>query len=139
MPDGIKPGTIMLIGGGAVMFIASLLDWIDLGGSRASKTDIIGIVWLFTLIIGLGIAVLVALTTFANVEIPDNILGFTRNQLYVALSFAAFLIFFGNQFGEERAIGVTLGWIAAAVAVAGGIMEMQGEGGGGSGGAPTQF
>ena len=31
MQDGIKPGTIMLIAGGAVMFIASLLDWADFG------------------------------------------------------------------------------------------------------------
>ena len=133
MPDGIKPSTIMLIAGGAVVFLASILDWTEFG----SKTDVFGIQWLFTLIIGGGIAVLVALAAFGNVSLPDKILGFTTNQLYLALSFAAFLILFGAQFGEFREVGVLLGWIGAAVMCAGAFMEMQGESGGSA--PPTQF
>lgn len=136
MDSAIKPSTIMLIAGGAVVFISSILDWVETGPGFG-KTDFFGILWLFTLVIGGGIAALVALTTFANISLPDNVLTYTWPQLYTALAFAAFLIFFGLQFGEEREVGVLLGWIGAAVTVAGGVMEMQGESGGAS--PPTQF
>lgn len=135
MPDGIKPSTIMLIAGGAVVFLASILDWVEFGGS---KTEWFGIQWLFTLLIGGGIALGVALTTFANVSLPDNLLGFSRSQLHLSLSFSAFLILFGLQFGEGREVGILLGWIGAAVMCAGAFMEMQSESSGGST-PPTQF
>lgn len=134
MENGIKPGTIMLIAGGAVVFLASLLDWTEFN----SKTEVFGIQWLFTLIIGGGIAVLVALASFTNVTIPEKVFGFDLNQLFLTMSFAAFLIFFGAQFGEFREVGVLLGWIGAAVMCAGAFMEMQSETTGGPA-PPTQF
>lgn len=138
MQDGVKPGVIMLIGGGAVVFIASLLDWID--APFGSKTEWFGITWLFTLLIGGGIAVAVGLSAFTNVTLPESILGFTLNQLWVSLSFSAFLILFGLFIGgEERGIGLLLGFLGAGVMVTGGFMEMQSEASGGGGAAPTQF
>ena len=147
MQDGIKPGVIMMIAGGAVMFISTLLDWSEFGfGSNDAvngwNTDVFGLGGIFVALIGLVLAIGVAVTTFANVELPDNILGFSRNQIYVSLALSAFLISFGLQFTEFSETGVLLAWIAAAVALAGGIMEVQAEGGssgGGGGGAPTQF
>ena len=134
MENQIKPSTIMLIAGGVLLFIASLLDWVEFG----SKTEVFGITWIFTLVIGGGIALLVVLTTFANVSLPDNILGLSMTQVYLMLSFAAFLMTFGLQIGGEfREIGVLLGWIASAVMVAGAFMEEQGAGGGSA--PPTQF
>lgn len=130
--DTVKPATIMLIGGGALLFIASILDWTEF----SSKTDVFGIQWIFTLIIGGGVAVLVVLSNFANVDLPDNVLGLSMNQIYLMLSFAAFLMMFGLQFGEFREIGVLLGWVAAAVMTAGAVMEEQGSG---SSAPPTQF
>ncbi len=130
--DSIKPATIMLIGGGVLLFIASLLDWVEF----FDKTDLFGIQWLFTLIIGGGVAVLVVLTNFANVSLPDKLLGLSMNQIYLMLGFASFLMMFGLQFGEGREVGVLLGWIGAAVMTAGAFMEEQGSS---SGAAPTQF
>ena len=130
--DTVKPATIMLIGGGALLFIASILDWTEF----SSKTDVFGIQWIFTLIIGGGVAVLVVLSNFANVDLPDNVLGLSMNQIYLMLSFAAFLMMFGLQFGAFREIGVLLGWIAAAVMTAGAVMEEQGSS---SSAPPTQF
>ena len=130
--DTIKPATIMLIGGGVLLFIASLLDWVEF----FDKTDLFGIQWLFTLIIGGGVAVLVVLSNFANVDLPDKVLGLSMNQVYLMLGFAAFLMMFGLQFGEGREVGVLLGWIGAAVMTAGAVMEDQSSG---SSAPPTQF
>lgn len=131
MENAIKPATIMMIGGGALLFIASLLDWVEI----FDKTDLFGIQWLFTLVIGGGVAILVILANFANVSLPDKLLGLRMNQIYLMLSFAAFLMMFGLQFGEAREIGVLLGWIGAAVMTAGAVMEEQGVGSS----PPTQF
>ncbi len=109
----------MLMAGGAVLAIASILDWVEF----FDKTDIFGFQWVFTLLIGAGVAIAVAISTFGNVELPRNILGFTLNQVFLALGFSAFLITFGAQFGEGREIGVLLGWIGAGVLTAGAFME----------------
>lgn len=139
MDNGIKPATLMLIGGGAVMFIATLLDWRERGGFSVSgwDTDAWGLMGVFVAIIGIVIAVGVAVTTFADVSLPDDILGFSRTQLYVSLAEAAFLINFGQQFASDWGIGILLGWLAAGVAVAGGIIELRSDSGGSA--PPTQF
>jgi xanthine/uracil permease len=121
MNNKIRPGAIMIMAGGAFLAIASLLDWTEFG----DKTEIFGFQWVFTLLIGAGAAIAVAVTTFGSVELPSNVLGFTINQLITALGVAAFLILFGSQFGEAREIGVLIGWISAGVLTAGGIMESQ--------------
>jgi hypothetical protein len=117
----------MLIAGGAVLFISSLLNWRDsrLTSSSGLATDYTGLQGLWVLLIGAGIAVLVALQTFANVNLPARVIGFTWNQLYMVFGLAAFLITFGLQFADRVAFGVTLGWIAAAVVVAGAFLELQ--------------
>lgn len=132
MGNQLKPSTIMMIGGGAVLFIASFLDWRDFGGI-GSNTDFIGLQWLFTLLIGAGVAALVALSAFANVKLPEQILGFSLTQLYAALGLAAFLITFGQQFAEQPGAGIILGWIGAGVLTGGAVWELVQ---GGSGSAP---
>src|SRR5688572_21884716 len=124
----------MMIAGGALLFIASFLDWKDV--EVWSNGDLVGLQWLFTLVIGAGIAVLAALMAFANVNLPSRVLGFSWLQLFAALGFAAFLITFGQQFAEEPGIGVLLGWIGAGVATAGAIWELMSEGAGARHGAP---
>jgi hypothetical protein len=115
----------MLIAGGAVLLIASILKWRDTVSSEGGlSTDLTGLQGIFCLLIGGGIAVLVALQTFGNVNLPARVLGFSWNQLYLMFGLAAFLITFGLQFAEFTAFGITLGWIAAAVIVAGAFMEL---------------
>lgn len=129
MGNQLKPSTIMMIGGGAVLFIASFLDWRDT--PFGSNTDFIGLQWLFTLLIGAGVAALVALSAFAKVKLPEQVLGFTLTQLYAALGLAAFLITFGQQFAEQPGVGIILGWIAAGVLTGGAVWELL-QGGNGS-------
>lgn len=138
MDNGIKPSTIMMIGGGVLLFIASFLDWVSFGpvGFNGWETDGFGLHGIFVAIIGAAVAIGVALTTFGNVSLPTNVLGFSLNQVYLVVSFAAFLIMFGNQFRSDTDIGVLLGWIAAAVMTAGAFMEEQSPAGSSP---PTQF
>jgi len=146
MKQDIKPSTIMLIAGGAVLFISTFLAWFSVGsGSFSSSasgwsTESYGLTGIFVAIIGLAVAVGAALTTFTDVEIPSDILGFTREQVYCMLGLAAFLITFGLQFGSATGIGILLGWIASAVVVAGAYIEMQAAGAGAAPAAPpSQF
>jgi hypothetical protein len=121
----------MLIAGGAVLLIASFLKWRDLFGSDSEgglSTDFTGLQGIFCLLIGGAIAVLAALQTFGNVNLPARVLGFTWNQIYLMFGLAAFLMTFALQFAESTAFGITLAWIASAVIVAGAFMELQHEG-----------
>jgi hypothetical protein len=130
----------MLIAGGAVLFISALLDWRDTSVSSSGLgTDWTGLQGLWCLLIGGAIAVLVALQTFANLNLPARVLGFTWNQLYLMFGVAAFLITFGLQFADRVEIGVTLGWIAAAVIVVGAFLEIQQGARETAGSRPTAF
>jgi hypothetical protein len=132
-----SPSRIMLIAGGAVLLISTFLEWtegVDLGefgssdGFSGIDTDAFGLLGIWCLLIGGAVAVLTALTTFGNINLPARVLGFTWTQLYLMFGLAAFLITFGLQFIDGTAFGVTLGWIASAVIVAGAFMELQSEG-----------
>ena len=122
-----------------MLFISSFLPWVKVGSFSESglSTDFApGLLGIWCLLIGGAIAVLVALSTFGNVNLPDRVLGFSWNQIFLMLGFAAFLITFGEQFRENAGIGILLGWIASAVIVAGAFMELQGESKSSGGGMP---
>lgn len=139
MDNNVKPSTIMLIAGGVVLFIATLLDWQSSGsvGFNGWETDFYGLHGIIVALIAADVAVTAALRQFTDVNLPDQILGFSVNQLNLVLGFAAFLITFGNIVLESVAIGIHLGWIASAVIVAAAIMDMRE--GDTADAAPTQF
>lgn len=142
MKQDIKPSTIMLFAGGAVLFISTFLDWISAGPFSASgwSTDAYGLTGIFVAIIGLAVAGGTAATTFANVSLPDEFLGFTRDQVYCVLGLSAFLITFGLQFGNSSGIGVLIGWLASGAVIAGAFIDMQASGSGSAPAAPpSQF
>ncbi len=138
MDNGIKPSTIMLIAGGGVLLISSFLDWFSVAsfGTNGWEVDAFGLHGIMVALIGVIVGLGAALTAFGGVSLPDSMLGFSRNQIFLILSFAAFLITFGQQFANGSAFGVTLGWIAAAVMTAGACMDEQGSR---SAAPPTQF
>ncbi len=141
MNNQLKPGTIMLIAGGVVLAISTFLDWRGFGdfGSNGWETDAFGLQGIFVFLIGVAIAGAVAAKSFAGMHLPPKVLGFTLNQLFLALGLAAFLITFGLQIGDGSKFGVTLGWIAAAVVIAGAFMESQGDSAAPSNRPPTTF
>ena len=119
--NNIKPGAIALLGGGILLFISTFLDWRT--GLSGISTDATGLQGLFCLIIGGGVVALVGLTTFGNASLPDHVLGFTWNQVYMGLGLAAFLISFSLQFGDATEFGLVLAWIGAAAIVVGAVLE----------------
>ena len=142
MNQDIKPSSIMMMGGGAVLLISTFLHWFSSGSRGVSgwNTDAAGLSGILVALIGVMVAGGVASTQFANVSLPERILGFTQSQVYCILGFSAFLITFGRQFETFSGIGILLGWISSAVIVAGAYMEMQASGAGSTPPAPpSQF
>jgi hypothetical protein len=139
----IKPSTIMLIAGGAVLLLSTFLDWVSFGsgdfsvGSNGWETDGFGLQGIFVAVIGLAIGGGVAASQFGSVKKPDKILGFDHNQLHLALGLSAFLITFGLQLRDGAAIGILLGWVSAAVIMAAAIMDMRAADGDAA--PPSQF
>ena len=127
MPDNVKPTTIMLIAGGAVLFISTLLDWRSAGSFGVSgwETDNWGLLGIVVALIGIDIAVGAILTQFTEVKLPEKILTLNHDQLHLALGFSAFLITFGQLTGNNLGIGIHLGWISAAVIVAAAVIDMR--------------
>lgn len=123
-----KPGPLMLMGGGLLAAIGTFLDWRDILGFSSSgvSTDSAGLQGIFVLLIGLALAAYGAILQFApQVDLPDEVLGFTNDQVALTLGFAAFLIAFGFQFADFTGPGVFLSWIGAAVAVVGAVLNLR--------------
>ncbi len=140
MNNQLKPGTIMLLAGGAVLAVSTFLDWAGVGdfGFNGWEIDAFGFQGIFVFLIGVAVAGSVAAKTFGGMKLPARIVGLSHNQLYMALGLAGFLITFGLQFAQNSKFGLTLGWIASAVVVAGAFMESQSEATAGSK-PPTTF
>ena len=127
MEQQLKPGPIVMLAGGVVMIIASFLDWSEEfffgGGSAGLSTDRFGLLGIFTLVIGIATAVNGGLEAFApQVKRPDGALSMSRDQIAVALGFAAFFWSFGLLFAEATKIGLILAAIGAAAVAVGGVL-----------------
>jgi hypothetical protein len=136
----IKPSTIMLIVGGAVLLLSTFLDWVSVGsfGVSAWNSDGFGLFGIYTAVIGLAIAGGVAATQFGNVSLPDRILGFSHDQIHAILSGAAVLISFGFITRGNIGIGLILALLASATMLAASIMDLR-AGDSSAAAPPTQF
>lgn len=143
----MKPSTIMLIAGGAVLLISTLLDWVSVDGgeffgdfgANAWDTDFFGLLGIVCALIGLAVAGAVAATQFGNVSMPDRLLGFTHDQVHLVLSGFALIITLGFIFRGDVGIGLLLAVIASGVMVAASIMDTRAGDAGAAAAPPTQF
>ena len=135
--DNLKPTQIMLMVGGAVLLLSTFLAWRDFGGASWSgwETGAVGLQGIFIALIGLAIGGGVAAQTFANVTLPDRVLGLNHDQLHLSLGVTAFVVTFSQQFADNVGIGILLGWLASAVIIAAAVMDMKAE----PASPPTQF
>lgn len=135
--DNLKTTQIMAMIGGAVLLLSTFLDWVSVGdfGENGWDTSLWGLQGIFVALIGLAIGGGVAAQAFGGVTLPDRIMGLDHDGLHLLLGFAAFLITFGRQFGDNPGIGILLGWISAAVIIASAVMDMRAE----PSAPPTQF
>ena len=117
----MKPGPLLMLGGGVAMFLGAILDW--RGGQSGINFDSMGLFGLLTLVIGAAVAGVAIVRAFApQVSLPENIMGFSLTQCSVAASLTVFLWTFGTISAEFVDFGLHLAWIGGAAAVAGGVM-----------------
>ena len=134
--NDLKPGPILMLGGGVLLLLSSFLDW--WGPFSGFETDYFGLLGIFTLLIGIAAAGIGGATAFApQINLPSNILGFTIAQFVGALAFSAFIWLFGFQFGQNSEFGLALGWIGAVVTIAGAVVTDMQANPSGSGSATT--
>jgi hypothetical protein len=142
----LSPGNIVIVVSGAVMLIASFLAFYKFnvpagfpGDTSFNAWD--SDLWLFgvaTVVVLLGVvmALQVVLTNFANVSLPDRVLGLSWDQIHVALGFQATIMMLAflvrDKLGLDFGIGFWLMLIAAIALLVGAIMRTRE-------GAPTAY
>lgn len=81
-------------------------------------------------LLALAVAGLVAAIAFANLKLPENLLGFSVPQLLVGLSAAAFLILFGflitGNEGASWGMGFWLMFLGSIALLAGTVLQLLG-------------
>jgi hypothetical protein len=86
------PGEIIIMAAGAVMLIFSFFDFA--GSTSAWGSGLFPVATLIA-IYGIVMAVQVAVTTFAKVDLPDRVAGFTWEQVHLVLGVFALLMALG--------------------------------------------
>lgn len=121
--DTSQPGPLIMLAGGAVMIVASFLNWFP--DTIGLSTDFSGLLGIIVLLTGIAVVAVTAIGLFApDTKLPDDIAGLLDlDQLLLVLAFSAFLWLFAFQFTDGTEIGITLGWIGAGVASAGGVVS----------------
>lgn len=137
--DNIKPSTWLLMGGGIVLLLSTFLDWVSVGpfGANAWDTEFFGLLGIYCAIIGLIIGGGIALRQFGNVNMPDQIMGFTHEQIHLIGAEFALLITIGLLVRGDVGIGLWLGLLGSAAMMAGAVMDLKGTGT--ETAAPSQF
>lgn len=143
----LSPGNIVILVAGAVMLIASFLAFftietigdvdfdiesgeIDFDGggeeSFSAWSDNGGFpITTLPALIGTGMAVVVALTAFAKVKLPERVLGFTWNQLHLLLGAqaAVMMLAFLVTDSPDKGIGFWLMLLASIGLVVGAVLR----------------
>ena len=107
--------------------IGTFLDWAGaFGGSvNGLDTDLNGLFGFIALLIGIGLAVVGGIKAFSpSTSLPDNIAGFTLDQISFTEALAVFIFAFSLVFESGTKIGLHLTWIGAAVAIAGSVLSL---------------
>lgn len=127
--DTSNPGPLLLLGGGVLAALGSILDWRDFGfgsGTSGLSLDNMGLFGIIVLLVGVAMAAVGGIRAFApQTSLPDAVAGFTLNQILFILGVTVFLWSFALIAADGTAIGVHLTWIGAAAAVAGTILSMR--------------
>ena len=119
---------IVMMAGGVVCLLFSFLAFYKFGSvSRSAWGSGLFPIATYVALFGLIVGGSVALMKFANVSLPDPILGFSWKQIRLALSLFAGLLMLGylivDKGGLDFGIGFWLMLLGAIALVAGAVME----------------
>jgi hypothetical protein len=115
------PGEITIMAAGAVMFIFSFLHFA--GNTSAWGSHLFPIATLLPLY-GLVMALQIALTKFASVSLPESVIGFTWEQIHLALGAMAALMAIGwllTDYGDKQ-IGMWIEILGGIALVVGAVL-----------------
>jgi hypothetical protein len=115
------PGEIVIMAAGAVMLIASFLDFS--GDTSAWGSGAFPVATLIV-IYGIIMATQVALARFANANLSDRVAGFTWEQVHLLLAVFAFLMALGWLISgiSDKGVGLWLLFLGSIALVAGAVM-----------------
>lgn len=134
MDGQFTPTRVLMLLGGVGLIISSFLDWRETAEPYVVEGSIVplgtsgwelGMLGLWQTIIG-AVFVLVAIAGMAGMadKLPTDMFGFNLSSALVMLAVAPLLWNFALQFDQVYGgLGVFLGWIAAAIAIAGTIID----------------
>ena len=136
--NNLRPGQIAVLVGGVLIFISTFIDWFGSGrfGANAYDGDIFGFTGILLLLLALDLAVVTAIRAFApQVNLPEEILGFSTNELALMLGFAAFCWGLSISVIDGSKSGAVLCLFGGLVALVGAFLEINAEGAPASGDA----
>jgi hypothetical protein len=115
------PGEITIMVAGAVMLIASFLDF---ALERSAWDEFNFPIATLIVLYGIVMALQVALAKFANVNLPDRVAGFTWEQVHLLLSVFALLMSIGWIISgiDKKGIGLWLLFLGSIGLVVGAVM-----------------
>lgn len=114
------PGEWLILGGGVVGLVGSFLDFQgDVSSWGTSAFPIATLIPIYLVVM----AVQIALTKFANVDLPERVMGFTWEQIHLELGFfASLMAVFWLVAAEDAQIGLFLLILSSIAALAGAFM-----------------
>lgn len=126
----LSTSDIIILAAGAVMLIASFLAFYEFGpvSESAWGSGIWPLGW-FPMLFGVAMAAHIALTKFANVNLPEKVLDFTWDQIHVVLSIGAVGLMIGflirEDGGFDKGIGYWLLFLGSIALVIGAVLRVQ--------------
>jgi len=123
----VTPAQIIILASGAVMLLCVFLPWFGGGGDDFNAFgDVVFPFGVIACLAGIAAAVVIALTAFANTNLPEKVWQFTRNQIHFILGFLAATITLGfflvDAGGADKKIGLYLALLASAGLIVGAVM-----------------
>ena len=123
--DTSNPAPLLLLGGGVLMIIGSLLDW----GPRTSglNLDIFGLLGIITLLTGAFLGFLGANKAFnLGVGLPDNVAGFSLDQIAFADALVMLMATLGAMTADfDAKTGLVLAVLGSALAFGGAVFNLR--------------
>lgn len=124
----LRPGQITALVGGVLILISTFLDWFGFFGFgvNAYNGDVFGFTGIILLLLSLDIIVTTAIRAFApQVNLPQQILGFSLDELTLAAGFAAFIWGLSISTTDGSQSGTLLCALGGLAVVVGAFLEIR--------------
>mgnify|MGYP001812660189 CR=1 FL=1 len=124
----LRPGQITALVGGVLILISTFLDWFGIGpfGVNAYDGDFFGFTGILLLLLSLDIIATTAIRAFApQVNLPQQILGFSLDELTLAAGFAAFIWGLSISTVDGSKGGTLLAALGGLAVVIGAFLELR--------------